>query len=104
MIALEEHPQGTILPVKAHAGASRNGLRGEQAGSLQVSVTQAPEKGKANKAIIAVLAEELSLRKSQIELLAGETSAQKKFLIREITPAELKERIGQAISENEAGG
>ena len=104
MIALEEHPQGTILPVKAHAGARRNGLRGEQAGSLQVSVTQAPEKGKANKAIIAVLAEELSLRKSQIELLAGETSAQKKFLIREITPAELKERIGQAISENEAGG
>ncbi len=104
MIALEEHPRGTILPVKAHAGARRNGLRGEQAGSLQVSVTQAPEKGKANKAIIAVLAEALSLRKSQIELLAGETSGQKKFLIREITISELDKRIRQAIGENEADG
>ena len=34
----------------------RNGITGEHNGSLQVSVTQAPEKGKANKAIIAVLA------------------------------------------------
>ena len=56
MIALKEHPQGTIIPVRAHAGTRRNALRGTQAGSLQVSVTQAAEKGKANTAIIALLA------------------------------------------------
>ena len=54
-------------------------------GHLQVSVTQAPEKGKANRAIIALLADELGLRKSQFELVAGETSPQKRFLVREIT-------------------
>ena len=97
MILLEAHPQGTILPVRAHAGARRNGIHGEQAGSLQVSVTQAPEKGKANKAILAVLAEALSLRKSQFELLTGETSAHKRFLVREITPAELAERIKKIL-------
>jgi uncharacterized protein YggU (UPF0235/DUF167 family) len=98
MIKLEDHPQGTILPVRAHAGARRNGIRGEQAGSLQVSVTQAPEKGKANKAIIAVLAAALSLRKSQFELLAGETSPQKRFLVREIAPADLAGRIEKSLS------
>jgi hypothetical protein len=39
------------------------------------------------------LLEQLRLKRSQIELLAGETSPQKRFLIREITPEELAERI-----------
>ncbi len=97
MIALESHAEGTILPVKAHASARRNGIRGELGGALQVSVTQAPEKGKANKAIIAVLAEKLGLRKSQIELVAGETSPQKKFLVRGMLAAELSSRLERAV-------
>jgi len=98
MIALEEHPRGTILPVRAHAGARHSGVGGEKAGNLQVSVTQAPEKGKANRAIVAVLADELSLRKSQFELLTGETSSQKRFLVRDITADELAKRIEEALS------
>jgi len=42
---------------------------------------------------VALLAKQLSLRKSQIELLSGETTAQKRFLIRGIAPAELLQRI-----------
>jgi uncharacterized protein (TIGR00251 family) len=95
MIALEAHPEGTILPVRAHAGAKRNAVTGIRAASLHVSVTQAPEKGKANKAIVALLAQSLGLRKSQLELLTGETSPQKRFLVRNIFPAELKTRIEQ---------
>jgi uncharacterized protein (TIGR00251 family) len=89
MIALEAHPEGTILPVRAQPGARRNEIRGEQDGMLKVSVTQIAEKGKANKALVEVLAKGLSLRKSQIELLAGETSSHKRFLVRGLTPAEL---------------
>ena len=95
-IALEPHREGTILPVRAHPGARRNEIRGEQDGMLKVSVTQAPEKGKANKALIAVLSKALSLKKSQIELLSGATSPQKRFLVREVTPDELQERIERA--------
>jgi hypothetical protein len=56
-------------------------------------VTQAPEKGKANKAVIELLSKLLGLRKSQIELLAGETSSQKRFLVRDVPPDELRRRI-----------
>jgi hypothetical protein len=98
MISLEAHPEGTILPVRAHAGARRNGIRGEQAGSLQVSVTQAPEKGKANKAIIAVLAKSLSLRKSQFELLSGETSPRKRFLVRSVAGDDLANRLREVLT------
>ena len=89
---LEPHADGTILPVRAHP-ARRNEIRGVQDGMLKVSVTQAPEKGKANKAVIELLSKKLGLKKSQIELIAGETSHQKRFLVREITPDELAERF-----------
>ena len=92
-ITLKPHAEGTILPVRAHPGARRNEIRGEQEGMLKVSVTQAPEKGKANKALIGVLAKGLGLRKSQIELVAGETSSRKRFLVRDVSPDELAERI-----------
>ena len=97
MIELQPHGDGTILPVRAHAGARKNQVGGVQDGTLKVSVTQAPEKGKANKAIMALLAKTLGLRKSQIELIAGETNPQKRFLIREIAVEELRQRIKQVV-------
>ena len=60
---------------------------------LKVCVTQAPEKGKANKAIAEFLAKTLGSKKSQIELISGETSHHKKFSIRGITLQELAARL-----------
>ena len=99
MIALKPHGCGTILPVRAQPGARRNEIRGQHGGMLKVCVTQSPEKGKANKALIALLSKELCLRKSQIELIAGETSHQKQFLIGEITPEQLATRIDKVLEE-----
>ena len=72
-----------------------------QDGALKVCVTQAPEKGKANKAIAEVLAKWLGVRKSQVHLLSGETASQKKFLVREIDKDDLAERIEAKLGENE---
>ncbi|HEY2414005.1 MAG TPA: DUF167 domain-containing protein [Pirellulaceae bacterium] len=96
MIELSSHPDGIILPVRAQPGAAKNGLRGEQNGMLKVSVTQIAERGKANKAILEVLAKSLELRRSQIELIAGELQSQKRFLIRDISAEDLAERIAAA--------
>jgi hypothetical protein len=85
--------------VRAQPGASKSGIRGEQQGALKVSVTQIAEKGKANKALIEVLAKELGLKRSQIELLAGPTQQNKRFLIRSVTRVEIEQRIAAAISE-----
>ncbi len=98
MIALQPHPEGTILPVRAQPGAKRNEIRGEQDGMLKVCVSQSPEKGKANKAVIELMANSLGLRKSQIELLSGETSHQKRFLIRGITPEELSQKLVEKMN------
>ena len=59
----------------------RTRVLGERAGALRVAVTAAPEKGKANAAIADVLAEALGCKASQVGLLSGETSREKRFLV-----------------------
>jgi len=98
MIELSNHPDGVILPVRAQPGAAKNALRGEQNGMLKVSVTQIAERGKANKAILEVLAKSLNLRRSQIELISGELQPQKRFLIRGILADDLAKRITAATN------
>jgi uncharacterized protein (TIGR00251 family) len=97
VIELSETPEGVILPVRAQAGAGQNAIRGEQNGMLKVSVTQVAEKGKANKAIVEVLAKGLGLKRSQIELVAGDLQPQKRFLVRGVTREELTRRVQQAV-------
>ena len=98
MISLEETANGVILPVKAQPGARRNGVTGIHDGALKVAVSQAPEKGKATAAISEVLVNALGLKKSQVDLLSGQISTQKKFLIRDITVDELSTRISALLS------
>jgi uncharacterized protein (TIGR00251 family) len=98
MIQLEPHPQGVILPVRAQPGASKSGVRGQQGGMLKVAVTQIAEKGKANQALREVLCMQLRLRRSQVELLSGEASASKRWLVREISIEELSRRIEAVLS------
>jgi uncharacterized protein (TIGR00251 family) len=97
MIELGEHSQGLVLPVRAQPGASKAGLRGEHRGALKVSVTQIAEKGKANEAVIETLADGLRLKRSQIELIAGQSQRDKRFLIRGIARDELARRIAAVI-------
>jgi uncharacterized protein (TIGR00251 family) len=98
---LEPHREGVVLPVRAQPGARQNAIRGVQQGLLKVSVTQVAEKGKANKAVVDFLSKALGLRKSQLELLAGETAQQKKFLVRDIPLAELAARIEKLLGKDE---
>jgi uncharacterized protein (TIGR00251 family) len=92
-LQLTAHPQGTLLAVRARAGGRVNGVVGVRQGALMVSVTQAPEKGKANQAIANVLAEVFRCGKMQIELVRGQTSPDKQFLLVGMDHKHVIERI-----------
>jgi hypothetical protein len=89
MIAITEHPEGCVLPVRVQPGARKAGVLGEQAGALKVAVTAPPEDGRANKALVKLLREVLGLKRAQVELLSGETSRDKRVLIRGLTKSAL---------------
>jgi uncharacterized protein YggU (UPF0235/DUF167 family) len=93
MLDIQPHPRGAVLPVRAHAGARRDEIVEVRSGALRVAVTAAPEQGKANDAIVHLLARELGLRRSQFTLLVGASSRTKAFLVEGVPPAELRSRI-----------
>ncbi len=99
MIAVRAHAEGCVLPVRAQPGARKVGVLGEQAGALKVAVAEPPEDGKANKELTEALRQLLGLKRSQVELLSGATSRDKKFLIRGVTAAELANLLNHRDTE-----
>ena len=91
--AIEPWGDGASFTVKAHAGAKRDRIAGIHDGMVKVEVTTAPEKGKANKALIRFLAKELELPPGDLALLSGETNSRKRFGVRGIVPEELRRRL-----------
>ena len=87
---LKPHAAGVVLRVIAHPGARMNEIGGLHDGALRIAGTAAADKGKANKAIIQLLAKTLGIAKSRVELQTGETSRNKAFLLAGLEDADLK--------------
>jgi hypothetical protein len=98
LIGCETTADGVILPVQAQPGARRNGIVGVHAGRLKVAVTQIAERGKANAALCAVLADALDVKRSQVQLASGAASSQKRFLIAGVTLEQLQQRVATALN------
>lgn len=93
---------GLRLQVRLMPGAGRAGpgaVVEDAAGAswLKIGVTEAPEKGRANDALIALLAKALRLPKSAIALVRGDTD-RTKLLHLAGDPAELARRLEGWIS------
>ena len=78
--------RGSFLAVRVTPKASRNVVTGlytaaDGAVSLNVRVTAAPDKGKANAAVISLLAKKLGIAKSRLTLVKGEADRNKTFQI-----------------------
>ena len=98
MLPWEPHKDGTLLLIKAQPGARRRGLS-LQNGLLKVAVTEPPEKGKANRAILELLAGVLGCAPSQLELVSGETAARKRVLARTLTPDRVRKQLSAVLPE-----
>ena len=101
MIHVTEHAEGSILVVRALPGARRNGIAGEVGGAVKIAVSASPDKGKANQAIIEVLRAVLGAKSSQVELLSGFTSRQKRFLIRGWSKPNLEARLSSLLQSGQ---
>jgi uncharacterized protein len=72
-------PEPILLRVRVQPRARANAVKGWRGEALSVSVTAAPEGGKANRAVIALLADALSVPPSSISLVRGAASRDKWF-------------------------
>ena len=97
-VVVEPHAEGATFYVRAQPGGRKNAIRGTHDGALKVSVTAAPENGKANEAIVDLLCETLGLRRSRLALLSSQTDRRKRFLVRDVTVDELRRLIDTAAA------
>lgn len=79
-----------LLRVKAVPGASRDSIAGVLGDRLKVRVSAPPEGGRANQAIIRVLAQALSVDARCIQLVHGTRSALKTFRVHGLVAASLR--------------
>jgi len=63
-----------LLHLKVVPKASRDRVVGWVGDRLKVQVTAAPERGKANAAVVEVLAAALGVPRNRVRIVAGETS------------------------------
>jgi uncharacterized protein (TIGR00251 family) len=78
-------PDGCTLTLRVHPGARRNAITGTHDGALKISLTTPPTDGRANDALIAFLADILSLPRARITLIQGQTSRSKTIRITGLT-------------------
>ena len=82
---IRETREGVTLAVRAQPGAKKTaitGVYGEGANAqLKIAVHAPPLDGRANQALIAFLADYFSLSRTSVELMSGELSRSKVFLL-----------------------
>lgn len=68
---------GARLRLRVSAGASRSRVLGPHGGALKLSVKAPPERGKANREVLALVAEAFGLAPADVALVSGETAPDK---------------------------
>ena len=88
---------GCEIDLRVITGAAKDAIAGEYDGALKVRVGAPPERGKANKAVIKLLARALGLPERDILITSGETSQNKTVEIAGLSMDEVADRIAKAM-------
>ncbi len=83
-----------LLTIRVQPGARRSEVVGWDGDTLRVRVAAPPVEGKANEALVELLAEALGVRRRQVEVVKGATSRVKAVRVAGLSLAEVKARLG----------
>jgi uncharacterized protein len=86
----------TRLQLRVSPGSNRNAIVGRHGAAWKVCVAAAPEDGKANAAVVRLLAETLSLPARDVEIVSGQGSRDKTVVLAGIERDELERRLAAA--------
>jgi uncharacterized protein len=83
----------TRLRLRVVPGSTRPGIVGRHGEAWKVRVAEAPERGRANEAVLGLLAEALSLPRRDVSLVAGHASRDKIVEVDGIGEDETRSRL-----------
>jgi uncharacterized protein len=94
--ALFEDRHGVVIAVEVTAGAKTNAFPAgynEWRKQIGCRVTAQPVEGRANKAVIALVAQSLKVPPASVSILSGSTASQKRILVTGMMKSELLGRL-----------
>jgi uncharacterized protein (TIGR00251 family) len=90
----------TRLRLRVSPGAGRAGVVGRHGDGWKVRVTAPPEGGRANEAVLRLLAETLALPRRALTLVSGHGARDKIVELDGIAPAQLDRRLASATADS----
>ena len=81
MLEVKNQDDGIVIDVLVQPKSSADRIIGEHNGALKIGVTSAPEAGKANAAVVKLLSRLLRIPKSNVEVVSGAASRNKRLKI-----------------------
>lgn len=87
---------GVRLRLRVAPGARRDGVVGVHGGALKLAVRAVAEKGRANDAVLRLLADALGVALQDVVLVAGGGSRDKIVLVRGLDAPRARERLAAA--------
>src|SRR5215470_9422558 len=92
----------TRLRLRVAAGAGRTGIVGRHGDAWKVRVAAAPEDGRANEAVLRLLADTLGVSRASVTLVSGHGARDKTVVLEGVEPART-ERLLASASGSERG-
>ena len=80
-MVFSDHPDGLLIDVRVQPKSSKNAIVGIHGAALKIKLNAPPVEGKANKALIQLVAKLLKCPKSNVEIVSGQASRNKRLLI-----------------------
>ena len=93
-----------VLAVHAQPGAGRSQVVGRHGDAVKIRVAAPPEAGRANDALVALLAERLGVPPKSVTLESGASSRTKRFRIAGVDPAGFADLLERALEEGDVPG
>ncbi len=92
-VRIDDTPAGCRLRLRVRPGARRDALVGAHGDALKIAVSAPPERGRANQAVLELLARRLDLPASRLRLVSGERSPDKALVVEGMCAAEARRRL-----------
>ena len=90
----------TRLRLRVTPGARTSGIVGRRGEAWKVRVAAAPERGRANDAVLRLLAETIGVPREDVAVVAGHASRDKTIELTGVTPADAERRLASAAGED----
>jgi len=94
---VDQTADGAAFRVKAVPGASGDAVVGTHGDALKLRVAAEPRKGKANKAVVALLAKSLGVSTADVHLVAGATGTLKRIVVTGLDAVEVLRRLERIV-------